>query len=82
MNTIQTNANQTTSSPMSLPADFEPHYQANIDALAEHVRRAHGSDALDYAITCMRQHLGASAWKNTALWLQIVNRLNGTPVLS
>lgn len=71
------NLDQTTT-----PANFEPHYQANIAALAEEVRRTHGNDALDYAITCMHAHLGASAWKNTALWLQIVNRLNGTPALS
>ena len=61
---------------------FEPHYQANIAALAEEVRRTHGTEALDYAITCMRGHLGASAWKSCALWLQIVNRLSGAPALS
>ncbi|MBX7199193.1 MAG: hypothetical protein K1X51_07425 [Rhodospirillaceae bacterium] len=61
---------------------FEPHYQANIAALADEVRRTHGNAALDYAITCMHQHLGASAWKDCALWLQIVNRLNGAPALS
>lgn len=59
---------------------FEPHYQANIAALAEEVRRAHGSGALDYAISCLREHLGASAWQSCGLWLQIVNRLNGAPV--
>ena len=62
--------------------EFEPHYQANIAALADEVRRAHGNEALDYAIACLRQHLGASAWPNCALWLQIVNRLNGTPALN
>ena len=67
---------------MTTPASFEPRYQANITALADEVRRTHGNGALDYAITCMRGHLGASAWKNTALWLQIVNRLNGDPALS
>lgn len=61
---------------------FEPQYQANIGALAEEVLRAHGSGALDYAIARMHQHLGASAWKNCALWLQIVNRLNGAPAQS
>ena len=63
-------------------ATFEPHYQANIDALAAEVRRSHGNGALDYAIARLRQHLGASAWKSCALWLQIVNRLNGAPALS
>lgn len=67
---------------MTMPANFEPRYQANIAALAEEVRRTHGNDALDYAISCMRGHLGASAWKNTALWLQIVNCLNGAPAHS
>lgn len=61
---------------------FEPRYQANIAALADEVRRTHGSAALDYAIACMHEHLGASAWKSCALWLQIVNRLNGAPALS
>ncbi len=63
-------------------ATFEPHYQANIAALADEVRRTHGTQALDYAIACMHSHLGASAWKNCALWLQIVNRLNGAAALS
>ncbi len=63
-------------------AAFEPHYQANISALADELQRTHGGEALDYAIGRMRQHLGASAWKNCALWLQIVNRLNGAPALS
>ena len=68
--------------PTTQPTAFEPHYQANIAALAEELRRAHGGAALDYAITRMHQHLGASAWKNCALWLQIVNRLNGHAALS
>lgn len=61
---------------------FEPRYQANIAALADEVRKTHGAEALDFAIARMHQHLGASAWKNCALWLQIVNRLNGVPALS
>lgn len=64
---------------MTHQTSFEPRYQANIAALADEVRKVHGTEALDYAITRMHQHLGASAWKNCALWLQIVNRLNGAP---
>jgi hypothetical protein len=60
-------------------ATFEPHYRADINHLADEVRRAHGGEALEYAIATLRQHLGASAWKNCALWLQIVNCLNGAP---
>lgn len=60
-------------------ATFEPRYRADIPQLADELRRAHGGDALEYAIATMRQHLGASAWKNCALWLQIVNRLSGAP---
>ena len=60
-------------------AAFEPHYRADINQLADELRRTHGGAALDYAISTMRQHLGASAWKNCAMWLQIVNRLNGAP---
>ena len=70
---------------MSTPTNsvtFEPHYQSNIPELAAALRRDHGGAALDYAITCMRQHLGASAWQNCALWLQIVNRLNDQPTPS
>ena len=47
--------------PTTQPTAFEPHYQANIAALAEELRRAHGGAALDCAITRMHQHLGASA---------------------
>ena len=61
---------------------FEPHYRADIPHLADELRRTHGGDALEYAIGVMHEHIGASAWKNCALWLQIVNRLNGAPTAS
>jgi hypothetical protein len=55
---------------------FEPHYRADINALAEELRREHGAEAFEIAVRNAREYIGNSAWKNCALWLQVVNRLN------
>jgi hypothetical protein len=55
----------------------EPAYQADVNGLAEELRRTHGAAALDYALTTAKQYMAHSAWKNFAMWLQVVNRLNG-----
>lgn len=54
----------------------DPLYRADVDALADELRRTHGAGALDAAIQTAKQHLNSAAWKNCALWLQVVNRLN------
>ena len=54
----------------------DPLYRADVDALADELRRAHGTGALDVAILTAKQHLASAAWKNCALWLQVVNRLS------
>ena len=54
----------------------DPLYRADVDALADELRRAHGAGALDVAIQTAKQHLASAAWKNCALWLQVVNRLS------
>ncbi len=59
----------------------DPLYRADVDALADELRRAHGSRALDVAVLTAKQHLAAAAWKHCALWLQVVNRL-ATPLNS
>ena len=55
---------------------YEPRYRADIAALAEELRREHGANAYEIAVKNAREHLDSSAWKNCALWLQVVNRLN------
>jgi hypothetical protein len=54
----------------------EPPYRADVAALAEDLKREHGPAAFDVAVETARHHLGSSAWKNCALWLQVVNRLH------
>jgi len=54
----------------------EPHYQTNVDALADELRTAHGGDAMDVAVQTARAHFKTAAWKHFAVWLQVVNRLN------
>ena len=53
----------------------DPQYRTDINALAEELRRTHGASALDIAVQTAKQHLRSSAWKNCAMWLQVVNRL-------
>ena len=48
--------------------------------LAKEVQRTHGAEALDYAINTTKRHLHTAEWKNGALWLQVVNRLNASKV--
>lgn len=61
----------------------DPQYRTDIIALADEVRRAHGPSALDFAAQTAKQHLRSAAWKNCALWLQVVNRLSAeTPAAS
>jgi hypothetical protein len=61
----------------------DPQYRADVTALADEVRRAHGAMALDFAAQTAKQHLRSAAWKNCALWLQVVNRLSAeTPAAS
>jgi len=61
----------------------DPQYRTDVTALAEELRQKHGASALDVAVQTARQHLRSAAWKNCALWLQVVNRLtaaeNPTP---
>ena len=54
----------------------EPIYRTDIDALANELRCRHGAGAFDVAVTTVKEHLDAAAWKHCALWLQVVNRLN------
>ena len=54
----------------------DPQYRADITALADEVRRAHGPSALDFAAQTAKQHLRSAAWKSCAMWLQVVNRLS------
>ncbi len=54
----------------------EPQYRADIDTLADDLRRTHGTHALEFAVQTVKQHVQSSAWKNCAMWLQVVNRLN------
>ena len=53
----------------------EPQYCPDINALAEELRRTHGASALDVAVQTAKSHLSSAAWKNCAMWLQVVNRL-------
>ena len=54
----------------------DPLYRADVDALADELRRTHGAGALEAAIQTAREHLNSAAWKNCALRLQVVNRLS------
>ena len=54
----------------------DPLYRFDVDALADELRHAHGAGALDVAVQTAKQHLAATAWKNCAIWLQVVNRLS------
>jgi hypothetical protein len=54
----------------------DPLYRADVGALADELRRAHGNGALDVAVQTAKKHLAAAAWKHCALWLQVVNRLS------
>jgi len=54
----------------------DPLYRADIGGLADELRRTHGPQALDFAVQTVKQHMRTSAWKNCAMWLQVVNRLN------
>jgi hypothetical protein len=65
----------------TIQSDIEPRYRADIAALAEDLRRKHGAQAYDVAVKTAREYLGNAAWKNCAMWLQVVNRLNA-PQLS
>lgn len=53
----------------------DPQYRADIGALAEELRRTHGTLALDFAAQTAKHHLRSAAWKHCAMWLQVVNRL-------
>ena len=55
----------------------EPQYQADVNGLASELRRAHGTAALEFAVRTAKEHIERSAWKDCAMWLQVVNRLNG-----
>ena len=54
----------------------DPQYRTDINGMIEDLRRTHGAGALDVAVQAVKQHLNAAAWKNCALWLQVVNRLS------
>lgn len=56
---------------------LEPEYQADIGSLADELLRTHGAKALDVAVSTAKEYMASSAWKNFAMWLQVVNRLNG-----
>lgn len=58
----------------------EPKYQTDIGSLAEELQRTHGVNALDVAVSTAKQYMQSSAWKNFAMWLQVVNRLNSAPM--
>ena len=58
---------------------LEPEYQTDIGSVAEELRRTHGANALDVAVSTAKQYMRTSAWKNFAMWLQVVNRLNTAP---
>ena len=54
----------------------DPLYRADVDALADELRRAHGAGALGGANETQKRHQATAAWKYCALWLQVVNRLS------
>ncbi len=62
-----------------LEPSLEPEYQTDVGSLAEELQRTHGTQALDVAVTKAKQYMATSAWKNFAMWLQVVNRLNDIP---
>ena len=62
-------------------SSLDPQYRADINALAEELRRLHGAQAFEIAVKNAREYIDNSAWKNCALWLQVVNRLSA-PQLS
>jgi len=53
----------------------DPYYRSDINGIVDHLRRAHGDGAFDVAVNTVKQHLESAAWKQCALWLQVVNRL-------
>jgi hypothetical protein len=63
-----------------LEQGLEPEYQTDIGGLVEELRRTHGANALDVAVNTAKQYMASSAWKNFAMWLQVVNRLNSVAV--
>ena len=54
----------------------EPTYRTDINGLADGLRLAYGSNALDVAAQNARQHFSEAAWKDCALWLRVVNLLS------
>ena len=58
---------------------LEPEYQTDIGSVAEELIRTHGPNALDVAVSTAKQYMASSAWKNFAMWLQVINRLNSAP---
>ena len=59
----------------------DPQYRADVNAMAEELRRAHGADAFEIAVKNAREYIDSSAWKNCALWLQVVNRLSAPQLI-
>ena len=57
----------------------EPEYQTDISGLVDELQRTHGTNALEVAVSTAKQYMASSAWKNFAMWLQVVNRLNSAP---
>lgn len=57
----------------------EPEYQTDISSIAEALLRDHGAKALDVAVSTAKEYMASSAWKNFAMWLQVINRLNVAP---
>ncbi len=57
----------------------DPNYQPDVKTLAEELSQTYGPGAFEVAVEAVRTHMQASAWKHCALWLQVVNRLNGAP---
>jgi hypothetical protein len=58
----------------------DPRYQPDVSGLAAELERQHGREAVDVALEKARSHMQAAAWKHCTMWLQVVNRLNATPV--
>jgi len=47
--------------------------------MTDELVKAHGQKARDVAIDTVNRHVQVSAWKQCAMWLQVVNRLSALP---
>jgi hypothetical protein len=60
---------------MLKPMVTDPLYRTDVAGLVEELRRAHGHAAVEVATQTAKQHWKSAAWKQCALWLQVVNGL-------